>query len=105
MVNILFTYKPPSLNNKDFLDFLENFVLSVNTNDRYLIIGDLNMDPVIGDPRFSSFLENFNLKTVTNEPTRIGVKLKKSGETAVKLSQIDHIIHRDDQSPRSQVIG
>ena len=42
-VNILFTYKPPSVKNKDFLDFVENFILSNNTNDRFLIV---NMIPV-----------------------------------------------------------
>lgn len=29
-VNILFCYKPPSTNNKEFLEFLENFILSIN---------------------------------------------------------------------------
>lgn len=105
IVNILFVYKPPSTNNKDFLDFLESFILSTNTNDRFLIIGDLNMDHITGDNRFSEFLDNFNLKTLTDQPTRIGVKNQFNGEINVKLSMIDHIIHQNDLKPTSQIVG
>lgn len=51
LVNILFIYNPPIINNKDFLDFLENLIFTINTNDRFLIVGDLKMDPYMGDPR------------------------------------------------------
>ncbi|RNA26201.1 reverse transcriptase [Brachionus plicatilis] len=79
-INVLCCYKPPSLRNKDFLDFLEHFIFSINTNDRFLIIGDLNLDPM-----FSNFLENFSLKTVTKDPTRIGITYNKTEKICLLL--------------------
>ncbi|CAF1036748.1 unnamed protein product [Brachionus calyciflorus] len=104
-VNILFTYKPPSLKNKDFLEFLENFILSSNTNDRFLIVGDLNMDLSDEDSTFRSFLKNFDIKSVTKEPTRIAIKSNKKGENNVKISKIDYIICQNDLEPNSEVFG
>ena len=104
-VNILFSYKPPSLKNREYLDFVENFILSNNTNDHFLIVGDLNMDPSDEDSYFSSFLKNFNLISVTKEATRIGINSNKKGDTKVKISKIDHIICKDDLDPKSEVFG
>jgi hypothetical protein len=104
-VNVLFSYKPPSFKNDEYLDLLESFILSVNNNERVLIVGDLNMDPLAGDPRFLSFLNNFSLKTVTDKPTRIGVKSIQNGDTVLKLSRIDHIIYQEGLPVCSDVIG
>ncbi|CAF1009409.1 unnamed protein product [Brachionus calyciflorus] len=43
------------------------------------------------------------MKSVTKEPTRIGIKSNRKGETNIKLSQIDHIICQDDLDPKSEV--
>ena len=104
-INILFSYKPPTLKDKDFLEFLENYILSINTNEYFLIVGDLNMDHSDADSCFSNFLKNFSIKTVTNEATRIGLRCCKKGETNVKMSKIDHIICQEELDPKSEVFG
>ncbi|RNA15163.1 hypothetical protein BpHYR1_043981 [Brachionus plicatilis] len=63
--------KPPSLNNLLFLNNLEQFIITSNTNNRLVIVGDLNMVHVDSDTRFLDFLNNYNLRSITYEPTRI----------------------------------
>ena len=63
------------------------------------------MDPSDTDSYFSSFLKDFDIKSVTKEPTRIGVRSNKKGETNVKISKLDHIICQNDLDPISEVFG
>jgi hypothetical protein len=107
-INFLFTYKPPKVKNNEFLCLLENFIFSVNTNEKFFIIGDLNIELL--DRDFKEFLQQFHLKSVTSEPTRIGVKISSSGETRVNLGKIDHILFQvqpdfQEEKAKAEVIG
>ena len=85
--NVLCCYKSPNQNSKEFLEFIENYLLSINMTDPFFVVGDLNLD-IIRDQPFAEFLDNFNLRTLCSNPTRIRIK----NNNAVTMSTIDHIL-------------
>ena len=79
-INFVCTYKSPKNNNFQYISNLENFFLSKDLSKPFLIIGDLNMDPLkVKTGRFYTakgvqlhgMSENFNFKNFVNCPTRI----------------------------------
>ena len=44
LVNIILSYKSPSVKNDEFLEKLENFIMLLDPCESLFIVGDLNMD-------------------------------------------------------------
>jgi len=64
-------YKPPDVGDNDFIEHLDTFIHSNNSNSNWFIIGDLNCDLLSdkGD-RLKEFLNNNGFKNFVNAPTR-----------------------------------
>ena len=55
-INFICSYKPPSQNESIYLDFLEDFIFTLDLSLPFFIVGDLNMDLLTSK---GSFLKKF----------------------------------------------
>jgi exonuclease III len=94
------TYKPPSTDNKDYLNYLETFIHSNNLNSSWFIIGDLNLDLLStkGD-LLKSFMSDNDLKNFVESPTRVAFTKNYSSSTL-----IDVILHNKNNILNTSVI-
>ena len=106
-MNFLACYKSPSINNQDYLDFLENYVSSIDLKDPLFIVGDLNIDLLSKHENLLiRFIENFKLKNFITSPTRIQTRLfKATNTTSTSSSLIDVLIHNGELITCTKVIG
>ena len=106
LINMLLAYKSPSVNNLEFLEKLENYLLLLDPDIPLFIIGDLNMDlKSIKGFDLAQFLVRNDLKNFINEHTRVSrcfYKEKNKYQTSKTL--IDVIIHNQDKVIDTNVI-
>ena len=97
IINFIFCYKAPILNDKIFIDYLENLLFKINLDEDIFIIGDLNMDLNIfkQNINFSEFIINYGMKNFITESTRINTSKTDTTEV-VSESLIDIILHNSD---------
>jgi exonuclease III len=87
--NFIFSYKPPNVNDHDYLEHLDSVIKLKNLNNNLFIIGDLNMDwqSTKGDS-LKAFCSDNGLYNFVNEPTRVFV-----GKNHISSTLIDVVLH------------
>ena len=92
LINIILSYKSPSLNNLEYLEKLENFLMLLDQREPIFIFGDLNMDlKSIKGIDLANFLIRNDLKNFVKEHTRVCrsyYKEKKKYQTSKSLLDI-----------------
>ena len=101
------TYKPPSKNDKDYLDDLELLLCDIDQNQPIFIIGDLNMDLKSKKGcNLMDFMDNNQLTNFVDKYTRTDTRfIKKKNKYVTSKSLIDVILHNKNQIIRTQTIG
>ena len=72
LVNIILSYKSPSVKNDEFLEKLENFIMLLDPCESLFIVGDLNMDlRSVKGFDLKNFLIRNELKNYVEQHTRV----------------------------------
>ena len=68
LFNFICSYKSPKVNQSDFIEYLENYILNINMSEPLFIVGDLNMNIMLNENgslesvvgyRFLEFIEKY----------------------------------------------
>ena len=107
LVNIILSYKSPSVKNDEFLEKLENFIMLLDPCESLFIVGDLNMDlRSVKGFDLKNFLIRNELKNYVEQHTRVCRSYYKKKKRFIKSKTlIDVIIHNQNRVVSSQVIG
>ena len=107
--HILVCYKSPSINDSDYLEFLNSKVSDLNPNDPLFIIGDLNMDlNSVNGKQLQEFMNDLSLSNLVKEPTRVQSRLiRKESSSGFRESStlIDVILHNNMLISNTLVTG
>ena len=89
------TYKPPSKNEIEYLDELENLLCTIDPNQPIFIIGDLNMDlKTKKGKNLINFMKNNDFSNFVKSYTRIDSKFfQNKNKFITSKSLIDVILH------------
>ena len=103
--NFINCYKPPIMNDFDFLEEIEELIYSFNYDEPLTIMGDLNMDLLKKQEsnQLVNFMTNNLLNNYVKEPTRIAT-IQKNSQIHTSETLIDLIIHNKDLINKCQVI-
>ena len=112
-INFISAYKSPKANNFQFLDTLEKFMLSIDLSLPLFIIGDLNLDLLKVNGKYTNskglqlqdFITNYNMSNFITVPTRSAIYKNKKNDTIRKSNTlIDVVIHNSDLLNKTDVI-
>ena len=105
--NFLACYKSPSLNNFDFVEFLDSKVSILDLKEPIFIVGDLNMDLNSNNSKLlKEFMCDYKLKNCISQPTRIRSRImKKNSIIRSSSTLIDVLIHNGDLVSKSIVVS
>ena len=104
--NFLTIYKPPILNEKLFIEELDNVISNLDFSLPLFIIGDLNIDlKTSKGANLTRFMNGFNLSNFVDDYTRVSTKYNnKTDKFITSKSLIDVIFHNYSYINKTLVI-